>query len=621
ATLMNELFVNVKVDREERPDVDHLYMDAVQAITGSGGWPLNVFLTPDGRPFYGGTYYPPRRAFNRASWQEVLQAISTAYREKREEIEGQADNLTEHLKQSNNFGIGTGNDALLTKQKIEEAFQNCMKSADRVWGGFGRAPKFPQTFTIQFLLRYHFAFQNTSNSLGRRDEALQQALLSLDKMMQGGIYDHIGGGFARYSTDTEWLVPHFEKMLYDNALLVTTLSEAYSLTKKETYRQVIEETLAFTERELMHGQGGFFSALDADSEGEEGKFYVWDKEEVEAALGSDAPLFCSFFDITEKGNWEGKNILWIKIPLEQYAAQENINPTELTKLISNGKEKLLQKRSERVRPQLDDKILLSWNTLMNRAYSYAYAATGNEHYKVVAIRNMQFLLKNFKAENDTLLHTWKNGQGKHTAFLDDYSFLIAALIDLAQVTADFQWLHEAQKWTTTVLTHFGDTATPFFFFTPDFQTDILLRKKEIYDGATPSGNAVMAYNLYHLSILLDLPSWRQKADTMIKALGDVAIKYPTSFGVWLSVLFEMVQGTYEIAITGPQAAHYLKEVLSIYLPHRVVMSTSEPLNNFPLLKEKWVEGKTLIYLCEQYACRQPVASVEALKELIQDNNF
>ncbi|MBD0351201.1 MAG: thioredoxin domain-containing protein, partial [Flavisolibacter sp.] len=375
------------------------------------------------------------------------------------------------------------------------------------------------------------------------------------------------------------------------------------------------------ERELMHGQGGFFSALDADSEGEEGKFYVWDKEEVEAVLGSDAPLFCPFFDITEKGNWEGKNILWIKLPLEQYAAQENINPTELTKLISNGKEKLLQKRSERVRPQLDDKILLSWNTLMNRAYSYAYAATGNEHYKAVAIRNMQFLLKNFKAENDTLLHTWKNGQGKHTAFLDDYSFLIAALIDLAQVTADFQWLHEAQKWTTTVLTHFGDTATPFFFFTPDFQTDILLRKKEIYDGATPSGNAVMAYNLYHLSILLDLPSWRQQADTMIKALGDVAIKYPTSFGVWLSVLFEMVQGTYEIAITGPQAAHYLKEVLSIYLPHRVVMSTSEPLNNFPFLKEKWVEGKTLIYLCEQYACRQPVASVEALRELIQDNNF
>ncbi|MDQ3844807.1 MAG: DUF255 domain-containing protein, partial [Bacteroidota bacterium] len=251
ATLMNELFVNVKVDREERPDVDHLYMDAVQAITGSGGWPLNVFLTPDGRPFYGGTYYPPRRAFNRASWQEVLQAISTAYHEKREEIEGQADNLTEHLKQSNNFGIGTGNDELLTKQKIEEAFQNCMKSADRVWGGFGRAPKFPQTFTIQFLLRYHSAFQNIPATATEWDEALQQALLSLDKMMQGGIYDHIGGGFARYSTDTEWLVPHFEKMLYDNALLVTTLSEAYSLTKKETYRQVIEETLAFTERELM----------------------------------------------------------------------------------------------------------------------------------------------------------------------------------------------------------------------------------------------------------------------------------------------------------------------------------------------------------------------------------
>src|SRR5436190_10345125 len=297
ASIMNENFINIKIDREERPDLDHIYMDAVQTMTGSGGWPLNVFLTPEKKPFFGGTYFPPRRAFNRSSWPEVLIAVSNAFREKRNEIENQAESLTAHLVQSNSFGhqsLGVGNE--FSKEKIDELFQNLMKSADKEWGGFGRAPKFPQTFSIQFLLRYYHVTKN--------EDALAHACLSLDKMIEGGIYDQLGGGFARYSTDNEWLVPHFEKMLYDNALLIIVLAEAYQVTKKERYREVIDETIGFIKREMMHRLGGFYSALDADSESEEGKFYVWEFNEVKERV-ANAEIFCQFFDITQNGNWEG----------------------------------------------------------------------------------------------------------------------------------------------------------------------------------------------------------------------------------------------------------------------------------------------------------------------------
>ena len=303
AAVMNEHFVNIKIDREERPDLDHFYMDAVQAMTGSGGWPLNVFLTPAGKPFYGGTYFPPKNAFNRPSWKEVLLSVKDAFNQRRNEIDAQAENLTEHLTQANSFGISSPTEMeFFTKEKIDEAFVSMMKNADKVWGGFGRAPKFPQSFVIQYLLRFHYVSKN--------EEALQQALLSIDKMIDGGIYDQVGGGFARYSTDTEWLVPHFEKMLYDNALLISVISEAYQLTGNKRYRQVIEETIEFIKRELMHPEGGFYAALDADSEGEEGKFYVWDYEETRELLKDDGIIFSDFFDIKPAGNWEGKTILW-----------------------------------------------------------------------------------------------------------------------------------------------------------------------------------------------------------------------------------------------------------------------------------------------------------------------
>jgi uncharacterized protein YyaL (SSP411 family) len=612
AALMNEHFVNIKVDREERPDVDHIYMDAVQAMTGGGGWPLNVFLTPERKPFYGGTYYPPQRAFNRASWTEVLQAIQQAYKDQKTEIEGQANNLTEHLKTMNVFGSATNvftyDAALITK-----AFENLMKTADKKSGGFGNAPKFPQTFAITFLLRYAFLNDN--------EEALQQAILSLDKMIQGGIYDQLGGGFARYSTDAQWLVPHFEKMLYDNALMVSTLSETFQLTQNGTYKQAISETLDFIEREMMHEQGGFFSALDADSEGEEGKFYVWDYEEVEKVLGNDADLFRQYFNVSKIGNWEGKNILHIQVPLKDFALQHNIHPENLWSFINNSKKALLNERNKRVRPSLDDKVILSWNALMNTAFSKAYAATGEEHYKEIAVKNMNFLLQAFATENEGFHHTWKNGQARHHGFLDDYSLLISALIHLSKITADVQWLQKASSITEYVIENFGDEYSPLFFYTHQLQTDVLLRKKEVYDSALPSGNSMMALNLYQLSIIFDRKDWHKKAEEMTASFADLAVKYPASFGLWLSVLYEITSGSNEIAIIGQSFYQDMKNVLQLYLPHSIIMGSSEEKKEFPLLKFRGVGNGVLFYLCKNYTCQRPVGTIDEFKKLLTSNIF
>jgi uncharacterized protein YyaL (SSP411 family) len=586
-------------------------MDAVQAITGSGGWPLNVFITPEGKPFYGGTYYPPKRALNRASWVEVLQAIAEAYREKKEEIEEQADNLTEHLKTTNTIG-NNYEKYVFDKKNIELAYQNIMKTADKEWGGFGRAPKFPQTFTINFLLRYSVLTGNK--------EALHQALLSLNKMIQGGIYDQLGGGFARYSTDTKWLAPHFEKMLYDNALLICTLSEGYQITKKERYKEIIEETLTFVERELMHKQGGFYSALDADSEGEEGKFYVWEYQEIEKLLGKNAFIFSQYYNVRREGNWEGKNILHTTAPLKEFSGNENIDFEDLKRIIDEGKTVLLKERNKRIRPGLDDKLLLSWNALMNSAYSKAYAATGNEHYKEVAIKNMNFLLSAFSSGKNQLFHSWKNEQGRHQAFLEDYSFLIAALIDLSEISTDTQWLEKAKGLTIYVTENFSDNETALLFYTQVSQTDILLRKKEVYDSAIPSGNSVMALNFYRMGIIYDNEEWRQRATQMVSSFANMAVKYPTSFGVWLSMVFQISFGTNEIAIVGSEFQPYLNEVLKLYIPHSIIMASGTE-NNFPLLKGKSSNFHTSIYLCRNYACQQPLNSVKEFENMVSSNFF
>jgi uncharacterized protein YyaL (SSP411 family) len=580
-------------------------------MTGSGGWPLNVFLTPDTKPFYGGTYFPPKRAYNRPSWIEVLQSVVTAFKEKRHEIDAQSENLTEHLLQSNSFGLQKTepNETGFQKNKLEELFQNIMKQTDKEWGGFGKAPKFPQTFTIQFLLRYHFTTKN--------EEALTHALLSLDKMIEGGIYDQIGGGFARYSTDNEWLVPHFEKMLYDNALLVSVLSEAYQLTQKASYKETIEETMDFINREMLHSDGGFYSALDADSEGEEGKFYVWQYEEIEKILGNDADIFCQYFDITERGNWEGKNILRQKIILKNFAIEKNISIDILKDQLTNSKRKLLNERNKRIRPLLDDKIILGWNALMNTAFCKAFAATGNEQYRRLAINNMNFLLDKFKTkEPGEYFHTWKNDIAKHPAFLDDYAFLIQSLIHLQEITADPSWLLKAKKITEFVIENFSEQETGFFFFTNAGQKDVIIRKKEVYDGAVPSGNSIMAYNLHHLSILFDEKEWKERSERMITSLSQAIIHYPTSFGIWACLLLEKNKGTDEIVMTGIDYSSNHLDLIRQYFPHRVLMVSGNPDSTYPLLIGKPVSRAINIWLCRDFVCLPPVTSINELISLI-----
>jgi uncharacterized protein len=611
AQIMNESFVNIKIDREERPDLDHIYMDAVQAMTGSGGWPLNVFLTPEGKPFYGGTYFPPKRAFNRASWPEVLQSVITAFSQRRHEIDAQAENLTEHLAQSNSFGLQKDNDIdeIFSIEKLHEAFENIMKAADKEWGGFGKAPKFPQTFIIQFLLRYHYVTAN--------NDALDQALLSLDKMIEGGIYDQAGGGFARYSTDAEWLAPHFEKMLYDNALLISVLSEAYQLTKEERYKEVIDETMSFIRRELLLSKKGFYSALDADSEGEEGKFYVWNIDEIRKLIGKDAGIFCRYFDVTEHGNWEEKNILRVKTPLKNFAEQNNISVDKLKNIVEGGKKKLLEERSKRIRPFLDDKIILGWNALMNTACSKAFMATGNDDYRQLAIDNMEFILEKFSAgDSNEFCHTWKNNIAKYPAFLDDYAFLIQAFIHLQEITADTKWLFKAEQAAQFVIDNFSEAETGFFYYTKRGQQDVIMRKKEVYDGAVPSGNSVMAYILYQLSLYFDKMEWRDRSWKMISSLGQAISRYPTSFGIWASLLLEKVSGTYEIAILGKNFKKMQMDLLNQYLPHRIMMASDDENDDFPLLAGKISPEKTLIYLCKDFACQQPVDSIERFMSLI-----
>jgi uncharacterized protein YyaL (SSP411 family) len=596
AALMNAHFINIKIDREERPDLDHIYMDAVQAMTGSGGWPLNVFLTPRGKPFYGGTYFPPERAYNRASCKEVLMGVAKNYREKKHEIEAQAENLTQHLVSGNSFGLqqtGAAGSMLFSAEQLKELAANMLRNADPLWGGFGRAPKFPQTLSIQYLLRhYHFT---------KEEAALQQALLSLDKMIDGGICDQLGGGFARYSTDNEWLAPHFEKMLYDNALLVSVMAEAYQLTRNEKYARAIRETLAFVAREMTDPEHGFFSALDADSEGEEGKFYTWEKAEIDEVLQEKAPLFCEFYGVTTNGNWEHKNILWVKEPLEKFALQKEMAINDMFSLLETAKEQLMARRSGRVRPLLDDKILLGWNGLMNTAYCKAYAALGDTAYLETAVRNMHFLEHRMRSADGIWYHTYKNGVARIPAFLDDYACLIQAYIHLQEITGEGRYLLQARDLAGYVDAHFSEESTGFFFYTHVQQQDVIVRKKEVYDGAVPSGNAVMAQNLLYLSKVFDRKDWNQRAQQMLQSLENALIKYPNSFGAWAVCLQQVTMGMLEIAIIGQQARGYIALVMQKFIPNKIVQ-TGNRRTGFPVISREAGKGGSSAFFSLQRLC-------------------
>ncbi len=614
AQKMNQHFINIKIDREERPDLDHIYMDAVQAISGSGGWPLNVFLTPDAKPFYGGTYFPPVNAYNRSSWPDVLDAIAKSWTERKNEVTAQAENLLQHLQEAGNFTqLAVHVDAtVFTKQQCEQAAENCLLQADVVWGGFGKAPKFPQTNTIQFLLQHHYFTGN--------EAALKQALLSIDKMLQGGIYDHVGGGFARYSTDAEWLAPHFEKMLYDNALLLNILCDAFQITKHRKYQNAIHQTIVFLQREMMDAKGGFYAALDADSEGEEGKFYVWSKKEIESVLGADAPIFCKFYDVTDTGNWEGKNILRVLKPLTEFAFENGLEEAALETVLQNNLQQLLTKRDERIRPITDDKILLGWNALLVTALCKAAAAFNNTAYKTLAVQTGNFLLQQFKvnASSTALHHTYKNGTAKYPAFLDDYAYLIQACLHLQEITSEPHYLQIAEELTVFVIANFCDDETGFFFFTHKEQLDVILRKKELYDGATPSGNSIMAQNLFYLAVLLNKPVWHQMAAKNTATLSKAVEKYPTSFAVWASLLQIQTFGVDELVVCGPAFEALRDELTQQYLPAKIMQCAARENNQYPLLNSKNSNGQTLIHLCRQYSCQSPVNSVNKVLKKIKE---
>ncbi|MBL0355981.1 MAG: thioredoxin domain-containing protein [Chitinophagaceae bacterium] len=611
AALMNEHFINIKIDREERPDIDHVYMDAVQAMTGSGGWPLNVFLTPDAKPFYGGTYFPPVKAFNRASWTEVLSGVVTAWKDRRTEMEAQAEHLTEHISKAGNFTLPVKR--LLAAdfenefgfEKCETMFKAIMQSADKEWGGFGRAPKFPQTFSIQFLLQY---YHYTSD-----EAALQQALLSIDKMLDGGIYDHIAGGLARYSTDNEWLAPHFEKMLYDNALFIMILCDAFQITKLAKYKLAINKTIGFIKNEMLHPEGGFYAALDADSEGEEGKFYVWEKKEIDKILGVDAALFCDFFDVSENGNWEGKNILRILKPVTDFAQQRQLDKAGLLQVMDECLQKLGVERKKRTRPGLDDKIILGWNALMLKAIAKAAVVLQDDNFRRIALANIDFLLKNFTVTGSSvqMMHTWKNGQAKYPAFLDDYAYLADACISMYELTFDENYIEKARELCEYTVASFSDDETIFFYYTNKGQDDIIVRKKEVYDGATPSGNGVMAFNLSRLAIIFDRKNWRNRSDNLLLAISAAALKYPASFGMWAGLLMGKMWGFTEIAVVGGGAAHLAATISSgTYIPAKIIMASTSAQNKYPMLRDKPAHDPAYIYICKDYMCCAPAKNLE-----------
>ena len=609
AAVMNDLFINIKIDREERPDIDHIYMDAVQAMTGSGGWPLNVFLTPDGKPFYGGTYFPPIKAFNRASWTDVLHSVHDAWTNRRSEMEQQAETLTEHIRNSNKFGridskvdIPVG-DAAFTKEDCRHITDNLMAQADKADGGFGKAPKFPQTHSINCLLQAAYLLKD--------ENALAQAELSLIKMLQGGIYDQLGGGLCRYSTDNEWLAPHFEKMLYDNALFLITLSNAAQLTKKNLYCNAIKHICDYIFLEMKSKEGGYYAAIDADSEGEEGKFYVWDKTETDRLLGEDAALFNAYYDVKEGGNWEGKSILRILRSMEEVAEELNIKKENAATRISHSKEILMKARSKRVRPGTDDKILFGWNALLITAFCKAYAVMQDKKYLEAATELYAFIEIKFADDNGKYFHTYKDGAAKYPAFLEDYAFYAEACIHLQEITADEKYLYKAKDILHIVMDKFPDTESEYFFFTAKDQDDVVVRKIELYDGATPSPNSVMAKNLLYLSIVFENNKWHEKAIAMIFSLKDIITKYPGSFGIWTGAAMNIAAGINEITIIGTDMMPLLHELLLSYLPNKIVQA-SYGSSDMPLLREKAVSDKTFIYLCRNYECKEPVDSTGKL---------
>ncbi len=607
AKIMNDNFVCIKIDREERPDVDDVYMAACQLASRRGcGWPLNSFALPDGRPFWAGTYFPKK------DWVNVLEHFIKLRRDEPEKLEQYAAQLTQGI-QTNETMPNIAGEKVFAKSDLDKIASNFLKNIDFKRGGRVGSPKFPMPNNYEFLLKYHHLTGN--------QKALDAVKVTLDNLAKGGIYDHLGGGFARYSTDSEWIVPHFEKMLYDNAQLVSLFSEAWKLTKNPAYKKVVEETLGFIKREMTSPEGGFYSSLDADSDGEEGKFYVWTKAQIETILGDPktAEIFDAYYEVKEKGNWEaGKNILYRRKSASQIAKQYKLSVEELDELISKAKDQLFQERSSRVRPALDDKILTSWNALMLKGYVDAYQAFGKKEYLDAALKNGNFILHKILHDGNRLNRNYKDGKSVINGFLDDYAFTVTAFIGLYEVTFDEQWLYKAKELADYVLLHFSDPTSSMFHYTSDLDPPLIARKMEVSDNVIPGSNSSMARALYSLGLYFYKPEYIEKAKQLMLNLSATIIdsSQPNFFSNWCSLFLDLVKPPYEVAIIGSDFEAKRNALMQHYLPDAILLGGKNE-GSLELLKDKLQEGKTMIYVCQNKVCKFPVTEVEKALKLME----
>ncbi len=602
AQIMNENFVCIKVDREERPDVDQIYMDACQLVTGSGGWPLNAFALPDGRPFYAGTYFPP------AQWAQLLKQLDQAYKGQYEKVLEQANNITLGIKQMDLMDLETGTKEF-EKKDYEDLFKYFKDRIDPSLGGFKGAPKFPLPVAWEFLLEFH--------KLTGNEESAKATNFTLEKMGFGGLNDQLAGGFARYSTDDIWRVPHFEKMLYDNAQLISLYSHSYQNQKDEYFSSVIKNTIEFVERELQDHNGGFYSSLNADSEGEEGKFYVWTWEELSKVLNpEELKLVSSIYGITEKGNWEkGTNIFYLDQRPEVSSKEFGQEKGEFDKRLNLIKEKLMAERSKRIRPSTDDKILCSWNAMMATSYLDAYQALDETKYLEKAKTTADFLWDKLYQPNTGLYRNFKNNKASITGFLDDYAFMIQLFIDLYQSDFDISWLEKAEGLMAICIKDFSDESNTYFYFTSKEGEKLIARKMELADNVIPSSNSVMAVNLFKLGHLVANDSYLERSTRMLKGQLQNINKGGPYYSNWARLMGYHVYPFYEVAIAGENAISVNRDLRKNFIPNAVFLGgNSEDLE---LLKGKLIDGQTTIYVCKNRVCDLPVTKSKQALELLQ----
>ena len=608
AQVMNDNFINIKVDREERPDVDQVYMNAVQLLTGSGGWPLNVVALPDGRPVWGGTY------FQKNQWMSALKQIVTVYNDEPEKLKQYANQLEEGIKSLDVVNLNT-NEAIFTSEFVEKAVTTWSQDFDHDKGGTKRAPKFMMPNNLHFLLRQ--AYQNN-------DSALQTYVNnSLTKIAYGGVYDHVGGGFSRYSVDDKWHVPHFEKMLYDNAQLVSLYSDAYLITKNPLYKTTVLETLAFVKRELTDEDGSFYSSLDADSETnsgelEEGAFYIWKEEELKSLLGDDFNLFSDYYNINDYGYWEHDNYVLIRTKSDdEIINSHNIDNTFLEEKISSWKTILLKERAKRDRPRLDDKALTSWNALMIKGYVDAYRVFGEEEFLNIAKKNAHFIIGKQLKEDGGLYHTYKDGKSTINGYLEDYAATIEAFITLYEITLEQQWLDYSRNLANYAFDHFFEDSSKMFYFTSDEDSALVSRTIEYRDNVIAGSNSIMANNLLKLSHYFDNEAYLKTSKTMLNNVLPEIEQYPSTFSNWLNLMLNYSNNYYEVAVVGKEAKEKIKELNQTYLPNKLIIGSTED-NDLPLLKNRYIEGETYIYVCVNKACKLPVSEVDKAIPLILD---